>query len=598
MKIVKLFIAIIAALIFASCSEDIETGDTRFVAKRFVAQTEKANESAGSRTQTVDDGKKVVWSSGDKISVISTVEPSSGFKEFTLNSGAGSDDAEFVHATGFSNTEIQPYVAVYGTGTLTYDDSKVSGIVVPQAQKAVSNGFDPHAAPMTAYTTSDKVNFKHICSFIKVTIDAGLASQHVKHITFKARNGEFVSGVLENVQVGTDGIATYSVKEGTGHKTAYLENGGNDIPAGTYYIAVLPGTLANGFDIKFEAQDLVYMNRTQSGIKITVRQKIHSLGTFTETTTWTDTYRPEVLYSGEFSVSATQKVYFSSGNLQAVMSGTNTVGKWQLAQQQYEYIGTTSHNSNSGNADRTNAGAGKIVSLFSFTDPAKGYTGAKSYGIWSANTAANCVSAAGNTSCDWGKAYTDNAESDYDWRVPSSEEWTYLLAGGRQDYCSSVCMLHIGTQDIRGLIIYPNGFGDAQFAQAGFTLDKSTTQTKSGIIHYKISGTEFTNQYVAFNAAANSGSFLSGDNFIIGETDWKNLEKLGCMFMPQEGYVNNYSYSSENLAGYYHCSDGAQSETQVYRVNFTRGVLTTNVGAGQVMAQYGMSIRLIANKNE
>lgn len=595
MKIVKLFIAIIAALIFASCSEDIETGDTRFVAKRFVAQTEKANESAGSRTQTLSDGKGVVWSAGDKIRVISTAAPD-GFKEFTLTSGAGTDGAVFDGAV-FSDAEIQPYVAVYGTGTLTYDDAKVNGIVVPQAQKAVSNGFDPHAAPMTAYTTSDKVNFKHICSFIKVTIDAGLASQHVKHITFKARNGEFVSGVLENVQVGKDGIATYSVKEGTGHKTAYLENGGNDIPAGTYYIAVLPGTLANGFDIKFEAQDLVYMNRTQSGSKTTVRQKIHSLGTFTETTTWTDTYRPEVLYSGEFSVSGTQKVYFSSGNLQAVMSAPNTVAKWQLAQQQYEYIGTTTHNPNSGNADRTNAGAGKIVSLFSFTDPAEEYTGAKYYGIWNA-TRDDCVSAADNKSCNWGKAYTDNAESDYDWRVPSSTEWTYLLAGGRQDYCSSVCMLRIGTQDIRGLIIYPNGFDDSKFAEAGFTIDKGATQTKNSIIHYKISGTEFSDQYVAFNAAANSGTFFSGDEFKIGETDWKNLEKLGCMFMPQEGYVNGKSYSSENFAGYYQCSDGAKSTTQVYRVTFSRGALTTNIASGQVMAQYGMSIRLIANKNE
>ena len=132
----------------------------------------------------------------------------------------------------------------------------------------------------------------------------------------------------------------------------------------------------------------------QSGSKTTKRQTIHSLGTFTESTEWTETSRPEILFGGAFTVASGKKVHFSGGNLQAtikVEGGVASVAKWRLAENQYDIIGNTS-----GNTRRANLQDGDVVSLFCWAeDGITGLNGVEKYGIIdSRNSAAVTASAA------------------------------------------------------------------------------------------------------------------------------------------------------------------------------------------------------------
>lgn len=594
MKITKLFIAIIAALIFASCSEDIETGDTRFVAKRFVAQTEKANESAGSRTQTLD-GTSVVWSAGDKISVVSTAAPA-GFKVFTLTSGEGTDNDAIFEGATFSDEEIQPYVAVYGTGTLTYDDGKVSGIVVPQAQRPVNNGFDPTAAPMTAYTTSEKVNFNHICSFIKVTVDATLADEHLKRVTFKAKNGETITGTLNNVSVNTtDGkVETYDVSQG--QKSAYLamENDA-DIPAGTYYIAVLPKNLTSGFSIEFETTTRVYIRKEQTtGARQLIRAKIHSLGSFEKTTTWNEDHNTELLYGGEFSVSSGQKVSFSSGNLWAVIKGNGasaTVEEWKLAPNQWEVIGLTS-----GNVRRGDLHDGDKVSMFSYVSDGKYSDGLKQYGIMKSTYGpTDYYVDKSTTECDWGGAYKTSSGSSHEWRVLTRDEWLYLLTKGNgtsarnQEYCSSLATVH----NQIGLVIFPDDFD----FPTGFAVAASAETSGKYKNYYKVTiptGTGSESVYTIFNKSANC------EYFKLNDYAWGKLEELGCMFLPAEGYIYYGAIDETQTPNYgaYHSAtivtEGGNAYKNSFHLQFNNIGLSTS--GNNVAFNYGRTVRLVSDK--
>lgn len=561
------------------------------MAKRFLAKSEKANVPVSSRTQTTGDGKGVVWSAGDKIHVVSTAAPN-GFKTFTTSVG-GSDEATFEGAT-FSDEEIQPYVAVYSTGTLTYSDGKVSGIVVPQAQRPVNNGFDPNAAPMTAYTTSDKVNFKHICSFIKVTVETSLADEHLKRVTFKAKNGEAITGTLNNVSVKTtDGqVETYDVSQG--QKSAYLamENDA-DIPAGTYYIAVLPKNLTSGFSIEFETTTKVYIRKEQTtGARQLIRAKIHSLGSFEKTTPWNEDHNTELLYGGEFSVSSTQKVSFSSGNLWAVIKGNGasaTVEEWKLAPNQWDIVGLTS-----GNVRRGDLHDGDKVSMFCYVSDGKYSDGLKQYGIMKSTSGpTDYYKSESTTECDWGGAYKTSSGSSHEWRVLTKDEWLYLLTKGdgsaarNQNYCSSLATVHGQI----GLVIFPDDFA----FPTGFTVASSVESSGTYKNYYKVtipkegSGTE--DVYTKFNLSANCGYFKLNDYA------WGKLEELGCMFLPAEGYIYSGTTAetqTPNYGAYHSATIVSGSTTNSYHLQFYNTGLSTS--GNNAAFNYGRTVRLVSDK--
>lgn len=207
-------------------------------------------------------------------------------------------------------------------------------------------------------------------------------------------------------------------------------------------------------------------------------------------TSWRDNTRPAgAIRVGEFSVSATKKVYFSAGNLQYNYAANTANRKFRIAEHQWDYAGVSyyevdqsvSHYGNvqDGNnllaSNNTNPnysvqdrGVTEWIDLFGWGTSGHGtgnqampydYSSDKTYG--------------GTTTLDsyydWGKKNTIYYGSQYSapgvWRTLTQSEWEYMMglngfvgrivAGGKGlGYTHSF----VSVNGVSGLLIYPDGF--------------------------------------------------------------------------------------------------------------------------------------------
>ena len=239
------------------------------------------DDAAGTRTYLNDD-KKVVWSTGDALSLFDTKNNN---RVFELTKGAGSTTGEFGGTVSVDSRKeyyaVYPYDADY-----TFSSGTVTGVTLPAEQTAVANGFDKSAAIMTGYTTDAKnLAFKQLCAFVQITTESA-----TKKIVFKTNGTESLAGTL-SVSIDEDGIGTATVTSG-GTGTVTLVPAGNEesIAAGTYLIAVLPGTLTQGFTMECVGTDGSELTRSYNGsTSVLSRKAVINMGTASEKQGWTPT---------------------------------------------------------------------------------------------------------------------------------------------------------------------------------------------------------------------------------------------------------------------------------------------------------------------
>ena len=239
------------------------------------------DDAAATRTYLNND-KKVVWSTGDALSLFDTKNIN---QVFELTKGAGSTTADFGGTVSADSRE--EYYAVYPYGAdYTISSGTVTGITLPAEQTAVANGFDKSAAIMTGYTTDAKnLAFKQLCAFVQITTESA-----TKKIVFKTNGTESLAGTLD-VAIAADGIGTATVTSG-GTVTVTLVPAGNatSIAAGTYLIAVLPGTLEQGFTMECVGTDGSGLVRSYNGsTSVLNRKAVINMGTASVAQGWTAT---------------------------------------------------------------------------------------------------------------------------------------------------------------------------------------------------------------------------------------------------------------------------------------------------------------------
>ena len=239
------------------------------------------DDAAGTRTYLNDD-KKVVWSTGDALSLFDTKDVN---QVFELTKGAGNTTGEFGGTVSVDSRKeycaVYPYDADY-----TFTSGTVTGVTLPAEQTAVANGFDKSAAIMTGYTTDAKnLAFKQLCAFVQITTESA-----TKKIVFKANGTESLAGTL-SVAIDEEGIGTATVTSG-GTGTVTLVPAGNEesIAAGTYLIAVLPGTLEEGFTMECVGTDGSALTRSYNGsTSVLNRKAVINMGTASVAQGWTGT---------------------------------------------------------------------------------------------------------------------------------------------------------------------------------------------------------------------------------------------------------------------------------------------------------------------
>ena len=263
---------------------------------------------------------------------------------------------------------------------------------------------------------------------------------------------------------------------------------------------------------------------------------------------------------GIFSVSETQKVNFSPGNLQWSATGSHAVagngtaaGTWRFAPNQWDTIGA-----NNNNISSTYTG---WIDLFGWGT--SGYNNKYPYMTSTTNTDyGNGSNDIAGTNYDWGmynaiyhpKNQTTDAPGT--WRTLTTNEWIYLLRvrttlSGIRYAKGTVC-------GIAGLIIVPDNWSNTIY-----TLDSTNTYT----------------------AAYTSN--------IIGASDWAKMEVVGCVFLPTAG---QRSGSLVDFVGFYGGYWSATCDYSGYAYGWSFGRFDSiNFGPAyySYSYDYGKSVRLV-----
>lgn len=267
------------------------------------------------------------------------------------------------------------------------------------------------------------------------------------------------------------------------------------------------------------------------------------------------TFRPEHqgAIGGLFSVSATQQVRFSQGNLQ-YQASTNT---WRFAENQYDYIG-------SANSSISSSYSGWI-DLFGWG--ASGYNhGAVCYQPWSTSTDYSDYYAYGSSSynlndqtgkADWGyNAISNGGNTENQWRTLTVDEWVYVF--NTRGTNSGIRYAKAQVNGINGVILLPD-----DWSASTYSLNSTNT-----------SGAGFAT------------------NTINGES-WSTMEAAGAVFLPAAGWRYGtdveYVYYDGSVRGYYWSASYLNS-LNARNVVFLDGLLRPDLWSYR---RYGQSVRLV-----
>jgi hypothetical protein len=259
--------------------------------------------------------------------------------------------------------------------------------------------------------------------------------------------------------------------------------------------------------------------------------------------TWTNGILP-----GGFSVSANQQVQFSQGNLQYI--GSATTPYWQFAENQWDYLGTTTgQNSSNANVDRDLFGWGT-----------SGYNhGAVCYQPWSTSSNYNSDYYAYGSStynlndstgmADWGyNAISNGGNQENLWRTMTRNEWNYLF--NIRSTTSGIRYAKAQVFGVNGIILLPDDWNTVTYG---------------------------------LNNTNNSGVSFSSN--VITASQWSTLEQAGAVFLPAAGNRSGISVT----IGYYWSATHLYSHN-AYVVYFSDSNLTTSDGN---LRSDGKSVRLV-----
>jgi hypothetical protein len=249
---------------------------------------------------------------------------------------------------------------------------------------------------------------------------------------------------------------------------------------------------------------------------------------------------------GLFSVSPTEQVRFSPGNLQ-YQASTDT---WRFALNQYDVVGANNANISASNED--------WIDLFGWAT--SGYAGCEPYLTSTDASLYGIDESIDSTNYDWGiyNAISNGGNSAGMWRLLSSDEWGYLLyeRTGASDLLGVGCVA-----GVNGLILLSDDFvlpDSLEFRHA--------VASDSGEDLYRM-----VNDYTA--------------------VEWARMEAAGAVFFPAAGARIGKMVMYTAIAGYYWSSTPFEYDMlSIYCMGFDS---SRAVWEGLSNRTNGRSVRLV-----
>ena len=460
---------VLIAVLFAACTPNNEVG-TPFQAGQKVTLaasmgSDGAKQMPGQqRVAGVDKGTQIdlTWDADDKI----TVKVGDATEVFTLESGAGSASAIF---TGTMPAAGSTYQVSYPAN---YDESVLAN------QTYVENGFGKGLMKMS--TKSDG------------TLDGGFVlSADNALVAFKFKGEDALSKIVltnpaasKNYTLGCTGVTLNSV-------------------AKVFYFVIPAGAWPDGFTVEvYDAGGNVIDSFTKEGaVDFSATNAVDMPEKEVEAEK-----EPTI---GIFSVSATEKVNFSPGNLQYTQS-TNT---WSFAENQYDYIGTDNVTGGSVSTDvkwgdsKSGTALADKIDLFGWS------TSANNFGITTSTMSEDYF----GSFVDWGTNII-GSDAPNTWRTLTYDEWEYLL--NTRPNASS----------LKG-VAQVNGVNGLVFLPDNWTCPAGVTFTPG------------------FHSEYSAGAY--GQHQTFSAEQWSKLESAGAVFLPSVGDRYGFNVRYVQCDSYY-----------------------------------------------
>ena len=512
----------------ASCNEDLEPiSDTSNPVGPVILTATFADETTKATVSESDGGFS--FSAGDAIQVYD------GTTTYTGTTTSGGSSAEFAMEDGFDAS---------GAGLAAFPSAWVSSINSATAitfnlpgsySYSDVGGTDADAAKVpvlmvaTKEAGSTNLSFKQVASLVRFRVTNCQAG--VLHFTFTSN----VTGTAEltNVAPGTTGI-TASNLSGTKSMTIAV-TGVPAVASGSYIFITLPVPVGTDpmnvqvVNLGAATVSSVTLSGTAAGLeRAGGRKRGVALGT---------------PITPEFSISATQKVTFAPGNLQATYDATAETWTWDFAANQYDRIGNAPGNTTITTEVKESTEPYAKLSESGTVDLFDWSTAYTYYGISTSNDGSytNVTTA---VFVDWGGLAIGGYSANY-WRTLSCDELEYILFYRSTSTIGSTenaRFLKVSSVvGMKGLIIFPDNF----------VWDESRMGTAPDCNN---------------SGGAGNGSFSS--------SQWAAMEAAGAVFLPSTGYRKNATYVDT--------SDSYYS----YGCYWTNDVCKNNIGPGFLWIKY------------
>ena len=473
------------------------------------------------------------------------------------------------------------YRAIYPAdivGDVDISSSSTIAVTLPHEQiyEVDSRGDQKVKVPMGAYSSSESLTFHNLCPLIKIVVSNRMNNDFVLERITVTSATSYLSGLCSASVTGSpnDHIGTM-VPSSASHDVSLVFPAGDRPTIGrgdrdtyVYYIVAPEFGGDEGEDVTitlysttgqyatFEKHASLRHNR-MAEVSLTVEQ-------------WNGQVTPDPpsvdgMLPGAFSVSATQQVRFSQGNLQYNAS-TNT---WQFAEHQWDYVGTQTadgqgyYGGTVGGSDNRNISSTYSGWIDLFGWGTSGWnSGANCYQPWSTSTlythyypggsyTNSLIGAYAEADWAWHNAISNGGNSTHQWRTLTQSEWEYLLFTRTLASSKHGCG-HIN--GVGGLIILPDSW----------TIPSSCSFFPG-----------LTDETYP-NWARNSYTLAQ----------WEQMEAAGAVFLPAAGFREG---TDALCVGYYgmYWSSSSNNEDGAYYFDFSsRTIYVTFRGHN-----YGLSVR-------
>lgn len=520
-------------------------------------------------TKTAVNDKSVVWLSGDQVKLnASTCSVSLSGSKAYIASGVPSADPIYGYypATLTVGTPMSDAttISLPSNYTCSYDGDGNQTIPLPMVAKVTG------ASPST-------IEFKHLTSAVKVvlknstddllTLDSVIVSSSTLQLCGERDVTIGVGSVSVAEQPATIEDSAKRVKINFTAST-YINHYASDADLVEVQVPFWPvAATTSDFTIQ------VYAHVTGTPAKANTYVFSHSASNPTLLRNQLMTAQVEIGGShttayrkGVFSVgpNATDKVYFSQGNLQ-YQASTST---WRFAENQWNYVGDQTYGNVTYNSKKCSnrlisSSYSGWIDLFGWGT--SGYNGKNPYMTSTDNSDyGNGNTNIAGTYYDWGvyNIISNGGNADSQWRTLTYAEWYYLLNTRGDNGTYRYAKGRVRREN--GLIIFPDNFNPSIIG-----IDPSS------IVSPNTSTANFTSNPIS-------------------DDDWLKLEAAGCIFLPAAGYRSNTTVNNVTVCGYYWSSShDNESAGKAYYARFSASELLS----GSDNRSKASSVRLVKNAN-